>query len=250
MSLVASVSAVSPVTAVSGGSSRAATAQPAASSSGVSAVAAAATGPGSAPSRKLMGQVIEASLAGPLTRAKSQDTTPQSGLRDVSKEARQMPENPASDRMKREIASTETQPAGAVYSVKKIAAEAAREMKDREPTPVEVLKDHQAGGKPGGNVEELNALIEQTSPLMQKVDLSQTRTDLSKQDDALRQMSEQALAEGRARRGTSLTDKPSAQEQMQSQQKAAQAREGAYSTMSLTAVSPDRKHGRTVRLTM
>lgn len=250
MSLVASVSAVSPVTAVSGGSSRAATAQPAASSSGVSAVAAAATGPGSAPSRKLMGQVIEASLAGPLTRAKSQDTTPQSGLRDVSKEARQMPENPASDRMKREIASTETQPAGAVYSVKKIAAEAAREMKDREPTPVEVLKDQQAGGKPGGNVEELNALIEQTSPLMQKVDLSQTRTDLSKQDDALRQMSEQALAEGRARRGTSLTDKPSAQEQMQSQQKAAQAREGAYSTMSLTAVSPDRKHGRTVRLTM
>lgn len=248
MSLVASVSAVSPVTAVSGGSSRAATAQPAASSSGVSA--AAATGPGSAPSRKLMGQVIEASLAGPLTRAKSQDTTPQSGLRDVSKEARQMPENPASDRMKREIASTETQPAGAVYSVKKIAAEAAREMKDREPTPVEVLKDQQAGGKPGGNVEELNALIEQTSPLMQKVDLSQTRTDLSKQDDALRQMSEQALAEGRARRGTSLTDKPSAQEQMQSQQKAAQAREGAYSTMSLTAVSPDRKHGRTVRLTM
>ena len=250
MSLVASVSAVSPVTAVSGGSSRAATAQPAASSSGVSAVAAAATGPGSAPSRKLMGQVIEASLAGPLTRAKSQDTTPQSGLRDVSKEARQMPENPASDRMKREIASTETQPAGAVYSVKKIAAEAASEMKDREPTPIEVLKDQQAGGKPGGNVEELNALIEQTSPLMQKVDLSQTRTDLSKQDDALRQMSEQALAEGRARRGTSLTDKPSAQEQMQSQQKAAQAREGAYSTMSLTAVSPDRKHGRTVRLTM
>ena len=249
MSLVASVSAVSPVTAVSGGSSRAATAQPAASSS-VSAVAAAATGPGSAPSRKLMGQVIEASLAGPLTRAKSQDTTPQSGLRDVSKEARQMPENPASDRMKREIASTETQPAGAVYSVKKIAAEAASEMKDREPTPIEVLKDQQAGGKPGGNVEELNALIEQTSPLMQKVDLSQTRTDLSKQDDALRQMSERALAEGRARRGTSLTDKPSAQEQMQSQQKAAQAREGAYSTMSLTAVSPDRKHGRTVRLTM
>ena len=250
MSLVASVSAVSPVTAASGGSSRAATAQPAASSSGVSAVAAAATGPGSAPSRKLMGQVIEASLAGPLTRAKSQDTTPQSGLRDVSKEARQMPENPASDRMKREIASTETQPAGAVYSVKKIAAEAASKMKDREPTPIEVLKDQQAGGKPGGNVEELNALIEQTSPLMQKVDLSQTRTDLNKQDDALRQVSEQALAEGRARRGTSLTDKPSAQEQMQSQQKAAQAREGAYSTMSLTAVSPDRKHGRTVRLTM
>ncbi|WP_444461267.1 hypothetical protein [Rhodobacter capsulatus] len=248
MSLVASVSAVSSVTAVSGGSSRAAASQSAAGG-GVSAVAAAG-GTGSAPSRKLMGQVIEASLAGPVTRAKSQDTTPQSGLRDVSKEARQMPENPASDRMKREIASTETQPAGAVYSVKKIAAEAASEMKVREPTPVEVLKDQQAGGKPGGNVEELNALIEQTSPLAQKTDLSQTRTDISKQDDALRQMSEQALAEGRARRGTSLTDKPSAQEQMQSQQKAAQAREGAYSAMSLTAVSPDRQHGRTVRLTM
>lgn len=249
MSLVASVSAVSSVTAVSGGSSRAAASQSAAAGGGVSA-AAAAGGTGSAPSRKLMGQVIEASLAGPVTRAKSQDTTPQSGLRDVSKEARQMPENPASDRMKREIASTETQPAGAVYSVKKIAAEAASEMKVREPTPVEVIKDQQAGGKPGGNVEELNALIEQTSPLAQKTDLSQTRTDISKQDDALRQMSEQALAEGRARRGTSLTDKPSAQEQMQSQQKAAQAREGAYSTMSLTAVSPDRQHGRTVRLTM
>ncbi|MDS0925974.1 hypothetical protein [Rhodobacter capsulatus] len=249
MSLVASVSAVSSVTAVSGGSSRAAASQSAAAGGGVSAVAAAG-GTGSAPSRKLMGQVIEASLAGPVTRAKSQDTTPQSGLRDVSKEARQMPENPASDRMKREIASTETQPAGAVYSVKKIAAEAASEMKVREPTQVEVLKDQQAGGKPGGNVEELNALIEQTSPLAQKTDLSQTRTDISKQDDALRQMSEQALAEGRARRGTSLTDKPSAQEQMQSQQKAAQAREGAYSTMSLTAVSPDRQHGRTVRLTM
>ncbi|WP_131725721.1 hypothetical protein ACTTAL_02725 [Rhodobacter capsulatus] len=249
MSLVASVSAVSSVTAVSGGSSRAAASQSAAAGGGVSAVAAAG-GTGSVPSRKLIGQVIEASLAGPVTRAKSQDTTPQSGLRDVSKEARQMPENPASDRMKREIASTETQPAGAVYSVKKIAAEAASEMKVREPTPVEVIKDQQAGGKPGGNVEELNALIEQTSPLAQKTDLSQTRTDISKQDDALRQMSEQALAEGRARRGTSLTDKPSAQEQMQSQQKAAQAREGAYSTMSLTAVSPDRQHGRTVRLTM
>lgn len=248
MSLVASVSAVSPVTAVSGGSSRAATAQTAASSGGGAAPA--AMGGNSAPSRKLMGQVIEASLAGPMKRAKSQDLTPQGGLRDVSQEARQMPENPASDRMKREIASTQTQPAGAVYSVRKIAAEAASEMKVREPTPIEVLKDQQAGGKPGGNVEELNALIEQTSPLMQKVDLSQTRTDLSKQDDALRQMSEQALAEGRARRGTSLTDKPSAQEQMQSQQKAAQAREGAYSTMSLTAVSPDRQNGRTVRLTM
>lgn len=249
MSLVASVSAVSPVTAVSGGSSRAAASQPATSSGGTSAAPAAAGG-NSAPSRKLMGQVIEASLAGPVTRAKSQDTTPQSGLRDVSKEARQMPENPASDRMKREIASTETQPAGAVYSVKKIAAEAASEMKVREPTPVEVLKEQQAGGKPGGSVEEMNALIEQTSPLAQKVDLSQTRVDISKQDDALRQMSEQALAEGRARRGTSLIDKPSAQEQMQSQQKAAQAREGAYSTMSLTAVSPDRQNGRAVRLTM
>ena len=248
MSLVASVSAVSPVPAVSGGS-RAPASPPAASSGGVSA-ATAATGTSGAPSRKLMGQVVEAALAGPVTRAKSQDSTPQSGLRDVSKAARQMPENPASDRMKREIASTATQPAGAVYSVRKIAAEAASEMKVREPTPVEVIKEQQAGGKPGGNVEELNALIDQTSPLAQKVNLADTRVDLSKQDDALRQMSDQALAEGRARRGTSLTDRPSAQEQMQSQQKAAQAREGAYSTMSLTAVSPDRRHGRAVRLTM
>ncbi|TKD15552.1 hypothetical protein FBT96_16490 [Rhodobacter capsulatus] len=249
MSLVASVSAVSSVPSVSRGAGSAAAAQPAASTGGPATAAGAVSG-NSAPSRSLMGQVVEATLLGPVTLAKSRDSTPLGGLRDISQEAGKMPENPASDRLRREIASTEAQPAGAVYSVKKIAVEAASEMKDREPTPVEVLKDQQAGGKPGGNVEELNALIEQTSPLAQKTDLAQTRTDVSKQDDALRQMSDQALAEGRARRGTSLTDKPNAQEQMQSQQKAAQAREGAYSTLSLAAVSPDRQNGRAVRLTM
>ena len=183
-------------------------------------------------------------------RASADNAALSRGLRDVSQEAGKMPENSASDRMKREIASTETQPAGAVYSVRKIAAEAASEMKVREPTPIEVLRDRQAGGKPGGNVEELNALIDQTSPLAQKTDLSQSRVDISKRDDVLRQISDQALDEGRARRGTSLTDKPTAQEQMQSQLKAAQAREGAYSTLSLAAVSPQRQHGRAVRLTM
>lgn len=238
MSMIAPISAVSAVPAVSRGADRAPTERSAAEGGpATQQTAATAAGAGATAASRQMGEVVRSSLT---------------AMRDVSREAAKMPENSAADTMKREIASTESQPAGAVYSVKKIAAQAEAEMKVREPTPIEVLKDQQAGGKPGGNVEELNALIEQTSPLAQKTDLAQTRFDVSKQDDALRQMSEQALAEGRARRGTSLTDKPSAQEQMQSQLAAAQAREGAYSTLSLAAVSPERQQGRgrTVRLTM
>ncbi|WP_110804976.1 hypothetical protein [Rhodobacter viridis] len=197
-----------------------------------------------------MGHVVEASLMGPAELAESRDTTPLRGIRDISQEAAKMPENTAADTMKREIASTESQPAGAVYSVKKIATEAETEMKDREPTPIEILKEQQAGGKPGGNVEELNAMIEQTSPLAQKVDLSASRPDARTQDAEMRKVAEQALAQGRAERGTSLTDKPSAVEQMQQQLHAAQSQESAYSTLSLAAVSSQAQQGRKIRLTM
>lgn len=245
--MIASISAVSSVSPVSRGSSRSGAASAA-------AVAAPATtsswGAGPGPASGVMGHVVEASLMGPAELAESRDTTPLRGIRDISQEAAKMPENTAADTMKREIASTESQPAGAVYSVKKIAVEAETEMKDREPTPIEILKEQQAGGKPGGNVDELNALIEQTSPLAQKVDLAETRPDAPIQNAEMRKVAEQALAQGRAERGTSLTEKPNAQEQMQQQLNAAQSRESAYSTLSLAAVSSQAQQGRKIRLTM
>lgn len=241
--MIASISAVSSVSAVSRGTAR----NHAGGATSVAASATSSHGVGS--TSGLKGHVVESSLMGPAQIVESRDSTPLSGIRDISREAAKMPENTAADTMRREIASTETQPTGAVYSVKKIAAEAETEMKDREPTPVEILVQQEAGGKPGGNVDELSALIDQTTPVQEQVDLSETRVDLSKQDDALRQVADQALAEGRAVRGTSLTDKPNAQEQMQ-QQNAAQARESAYSTLSLAAVSSQAQPGRRIRLTM
>ncbi|SOB92398.1 hypothetical protein SAMN05877809_101543 [Rhodobacter sp. JA431] len=165
---------------------------------------------------------------------------------EVARMGRSLPTNAAAETLVKAAAEAKTQKTGALAMSKEIGAENLAEMKQREPTPVEQIRKQQAGGKPGATITELTDMIAQSTELG-KVDLSQTRPDVTEQLAKQRSITEQSIeasnAEAKANSRVNLAQKM--------EQRMAEANaENSYSTASLAAVSTQGQGGGAVQVRM
>ncbi|MBZ4022760.1 hypothetical protein CKO11_09845 [Rhodobacter sp. TJ_12] len=158
---------------------------------------------------------------------------------DVARMGRSMPTNAAAETLVRAAAEAKTQKTGALAMTKEISAENLAEMKQRDPTPVEQIRKQQAGGEPGTTVTELaESIAQSTEP--GKVDLSQSRPDVTEQLAQQRSITEQSIeasnAEAKANSRVNLAQK---MEQLMAEANA----ENSYSNNAAAAASAQGKGG-------
>ncbi|SOB94151.1 hypothetical protein [Rhodobacter maris] len=167
---------------------------------------------------------------------------------EIFRAMRAEPVNSASDTLAEAKASTRNQQTGVAATSQRIGAENLAEMRQRDPTPIEILKTQQGGGASGGRVSELTDMIEGRTETGD-VDLAQSRPDVPEQIAQQRSMTDQSIsaALSRQRRNTSGTDLAQRMEQRLAE---VNAKQGAYSTLSLAAVSPAGQTGIAMQLRM
>lgn len=165
----------------------------------------------------------------------------------VAQDGQSLPTNAAAETLVRAAAESENQQTGVLMMTKRIGAENLSEMKQRDPSPVEQLLKAQAGGEPGSTVTELaDKIAQQSSP--GDVDLAASRPDVTDQLAKLRQITNQAISEAQAE--MRANEAPGLAQQMEARLAQTNAQQGAYSTMSLAAVSTQAQRGQSVRLAL
>lgn len=162
--------------------------------------------------------------------------------------SRDMPKNAAAATIMQARSDEKTAKTGAVTDSREMTAKVQAEFENAPPSIVESMIKQAVGGGPGSTVTELSRFIDQTSPDQQAVDLSQSRMDAKDRVSQLRNTGEQAMREGQAERAEAR--QADAAGHMTERIMSTKGQQGAYSTLSLAAVSHEAQISRRMSLSI